>query len=148
MQTIEHTIDIDAPPDAVWQVLTDVAAYVEWNPFMTINPPPTAVGDRLTVVIRPGRRKMTFRPTVTTFEPGSQISWIGRFLIRGLVDGAHTLAVERLPDGTTRFRQREDFRGVLVPLLGSMLRRTNEGFAAMNTALSARVTSQLSPRGF
>ncbi len=139
MQTIEHTIDIDAPPDAVWHVLTDVAAYDEWNPFMTINPPPTAIGDRLTVLIRPGRRKMTFRPTVTGFEPGSQISWTGRFLIRGLVDGTHTLTVERLPDGTTRFRQSEDFRGVLVPLLGSLLRRTNEGFAAMNAALSARV---------
>lgn len=139
MKTIEHTIDIAAPVDAVWNVITDVDAYSEWNPFLAIDRAPTAVGDRLTVTIRPGRREMTFRPTVTALEPEREISWLGRFLLPGLVDGIHTLAVAPLPNGHTRFRQREVFRGVLVPVLRSVLRDTDAGFAAMNAALAARL---------
>src|SRR4029450_13975460 len=34
MRTISATIDIDAPPERVWEVLVDFSAYPEWNPFM------------------------------------------------------------------------------------------------------------------
>jgi hypothetical protein len=143
MKVIEYSIDIAAPPQAVWNVLTDVDAYTQWNPFLTLDRAPAAVGDRLSVTIRPGRRKMTFRPTVTAFEPGSEISWLGRLLAPGIFDGTHTLAVETLPNGHTRFRQREVFRGALVPFMKSVLRDTGDGFAAMNAALAARVHAQV-----
>jgi hypothetical protein len=138
MKVIEHSIEIAATPEVVWEVLTDVDSYGEWNPFLTMARAPTAVGDRLTVTIRPGRRKMTFRPTVTVFEPGRDISWLGRLIAPGIFDGAHTLALEPLPDGGTRFVQREVFRGALVPFMRAVLRDTSEGFAAMNAALAAR----------
>lgn len=139
MKTIEHSIEIDARPQAVWDVLADVDAYSEWNPFLRIDRAPVAVGDQLSVTIRPGRRKMTFRPTVTAFEPGREISWLGRFLAPGIFDGAHAFVVEPLPNGHTRFCQRETFRGALVPFMKSVLRDTSDGFAAMNAALATRV---------
>lgn len=103
MKTLEHITDIAASPDAVWAVLGDVDRYDEWNPFLTISGAPVAAGARLHVTVRPGGRRMTFHPTVTAYEEGREISWLGRFLMPGLVDGAHTLLVEPLPDGTTRF---------------------------------------------
>ncbi|MGZ4700896.1 MAG: SRPBCC family protein [Ilumatobacteraceae bacterium] len=139
MKVIEYSIEIAAPPQAVWDVLIDVDAYTEWNPFLTLDRAPAAVGDRLSITIRPGRRKMTFRPTVTAFVPGSEISWLGRLLAPGIFDGAHTLALETLPNGHTHFRQREVFRGALVPFMRSVLADTGEGFAAMNAALATRV---------
>ncbi|MGZ4725314.1 MAG: SRPBCC family protein [Ilumatobacteraceae bacterium] len=139
MKVIEYSIEIAAPPQAVWDVLIDVDAYTEWNPFLTLDRAPAAVGDRLSITIRPGRRKMTFRPTVAAFVPGSEISWLGRLLAPGIFDGAHTLALETLPNGHTHFRQREVFRGALVPFMRSVLADTGEGFAAMNAALATRV---------
>ncbi len=38
---ISTTIDLDASPQAVWEVLTDFAGFREWNPFMDrIEAPP------------------------------------------------------------------------------------------------------------
>jgi hypothetical protein len=34
--TISTTVDIDAPKQLVWKVLTNFAAYHEWNPYMKI----------------------------------------------------------------------------------------------------------------
>jgi hypothetical protein len=142
MKTIEHTVDIAASPEVVWAILTDVEAFPEWNPFLTMDRSPTAVGERLRITVKPGRRTMTFRPTVTLHDPGHQMAWLGRFLAPGIVDGAHSFTLEALPDGGTRFCQREVFRGVLVPFMSSMLGDTSAGFAAMNEALAARASSQ------
>lgn len=139
MKAIDRTIDLAAPVDAVWKVLTDIESYSDWNPFLSIDRTPAAIGDRLLVTVRPGRRTMTFRPTVTAFRPEREMSWVGRFLVRGLADGTHTFALSPLPNGDTRFSQREVFRGLLVPFLGAVLRDTDAGFAAMNTALAARL---------
>ena len=38
----------------------------------------------------------------------------------------------------TRYVQREEFHGVLVPFVGGMLRDTERGFEEMNAALKAR----------
>jgi hypothetical protein len=142
MKMLEHVTDIDASPDAVWAVLTDFAAFGQWNPFMTIEGDVTAPGNRLVVEIHPpNRRAMTFKPTVTEFVPGRSISWLGRVLLPRVFDGAHTLRVEPLPDGRTRFTQHETFRGLLVPFMTSALRDTDVGFAAMNAALQARVVN-------
>jgi hypothetical protein len=144
VKIIEHTIDIPAPIEAVWNVLIDVHTYAEWNPFLNILTVPEAIGDQLTVTVRPGTRKMTFRPTVTAFTPGREISWLGRLLLPGIFDGAHTLALEPLGHNLTRFRHREVFRGVLVPMMRSVLRDTDSGFAAMNEALVTRLQTLVS----
>ncbi len=138
MRTIAHAIDIPASPATVWQVLTQTDRYAEWNPFMTGLSGRLAVGERLTVTIRPGRRVMTFRPTVLAVEDGALIRWRGTAGVRGIFDGEHELRVEPGPDGGTRFVQTEAFGGLLVPLLRRVLADTEAGFAAMNAALRDR----------
>jgi len=64
---------------------------------------------------------------------------LGRFGLPGIFDGEHVLDIEAIGVGRTRFTQHEEFRGILVPLLRSLLRSTSEGFQAMNEALKARV---------
>jgi len=138
MRTIEHTVDIQAPAAAVWQVLTDTNRYQDWNPFMPRLSGRLTPGERLTLTVRPGKRAMTFRPTVLAVEDCALIRWRGRLGVPGLFDGEHELRLESISDGGTRFVQRETFTGLLVPMMPRVLVDTATGFAAMNLALRDR----------
>ncbi|MCW2685034.1 MAG: Polyketide cyclase/dehydrase [Blastococcus sp.] len=145
MRTIEHTIDIQAPPARVWQLLIDTDRYQDWNPFIPRLSGRLAPGERLTLTVRPGRRTMTFRPSVLAVEEGRLLRWRGRLGLPGLFDGEHEFRLEPIPDGGTRFIQRETFTGLFVPLMPGVLVDTATGFAAMNTALRDRATSRTAP---
>ena len=135
-------IDIDATPEAVWAVLSDLPSYPNWNPFIREASGTLAEGEQLELEIQPTRgRAMRFKPTVLAAEPGRELRWLGRLLVRGVFDGEHRLAIEPAAGGS-RFIQEERFTGVLVPLLARSLRRgTLPGFERMNEALRARVAA-------
>lgn len=142
-RTITSTVDLDAAPSQVWDVLADGPAYAAWNPFVTRLDGTLAVGSRLDVRIAlPGGKPMAFRPTVTAVEPGRRLAWLGRLLLPGVFDGAHSFTLAALPGGRTRLTQSETFRGLLVPVTGTVLRRTEAGFAAMGEALRRRVADR------
>jgi hypothetical protein len=137
---ISREIEIDAPPAAVWAVLSDTDAYADWNPFVRRLDGDLREGARLEARIAPpGGRAMTFRPTVLAAEPGRELRWLGRLLVPGLFDGEHRFLLEPLADGRTRFVQSERFDGILVRLLRKSLAKTAAGFEQMNAALKRRV---------
>jgi hypothetical protein len=139
MRELRREIDIDAPPSAVWAVLTDTGSYPDWNPFIRRFSGDLRKGAKLDVRIEPpGGRAMTFKPTVLTVENERELRWLGRFLLRGLFDGEHIFELEALGDGRTRFTQAERFTGILVRAFGSTLDKTELGFEQMNAALKAR----------
>lgn len=138
-RTIEQSIEIDAPPAAVWSILTDTGAYPEWNPFMSKLDGDLHAGATLRVRIQPpNARPMSFKPTVLTAERERELRWIGRFIVPGLLDGEHSFRIEPLSDGRSRFIQAEHFSGLLVGAFKSTLNKTELGFAEMNAALKAR----------
>ena len=140
MKELRSQIEIEAPAARVWQVLTDFAAYPEWNPFIRrVNGRPE-VDEQLVVRMRPsGTKGMTFRPTVLKAEPNRQLRWLGHLLMPGLFDGEHVFEIEELDQDRVLFTQREIFRGLLVPLLARSLDRdTQRGFEEMNRALRER----------
>lgn len=140
MREIRTEIEIDAPVDRVWAVLSDFASYPSWNSFITRLEGKAEVGAKLTVTIAPpGHRAMTLRPTLLDFEPQQRIRWLGHLGIPRLFDGEHVHALEASPTGGTRYRQTEIFRGLLVGFTRRTLAATEEGFGQMNRALKARV---------
>lgn len=135
-----HTeIEIDAAPETVWSILTDLPAYPDWNPFITSSEGTVAVGERLTHRLEPpGGRAITIKPTLTEVSDGRVLEWVGRLVVPLLFDGRHRF--ELVPDGDgTRLVHTEHFRGLLVSFLKKGLDTTTiAGFETMNTALKAR----------
>jgi hypothetical protein len=140
MRELRREIEIDAPPERVWAVVTDFAAYPEWNPFIRRIGGELRVGARLEVRIEPpGARATTFKPTVRAVEENRELRWLGRLLVPGIFDGEHSLRIEPLEDRRSRFVQSERFSGLLVGLVKRTLAKTDAGFGQMNAALKARV---------
>jgi hypothetical protein len=140
MKVLHSEIEIDAPAERVWRMLTDFASYPQWNPFIrTISGQPTK-GERLEVRIEPpGGRGMTFKPKVLTAEPNRELRWLGHLLVPELFDGEHSFIIQPLEENRVRFVQREAFKGVLVPLFARSLdENTQRGFEEMNRALKER----------
>jgi hypothetical protein len=140
MKEIHTEIEIDAPAERVWRVLTDFAAYPQWNPFVRRGEGEVKVGFRLQVFIQPaGGKGMSFRPRVLVADPGRELRWLGHLWVPGLFDGEHSFVIEPLGEGRVRFIQRERFGGLLLPLLWKILdRETRRGFEEMNRALKLR----------
>ena len=89
MKELHTEIDIAAPVDCVWTILTDFAAFPTWNPFVTQAQGEIREGARLRVRIEPpGGRVMTFTPTVLRAAPGEELRWMGRLLLPGSSTGS------------------------------------------------------------
>jgi hypothetical protein len=140
MKGIRTEIDIEAPAERVWQILTDFASFPQWNPFIVQASGEPKVGSRLNLRIQPpGSRGITIRPRVRRAEANQELRWFGQLWIPGLFDGEHCFLLVHLGPTRTRFIQRETFRGLLVPLLFRWLGDgTVKGFLEMNRALKAR----------
>jgi hypothetical protein len=137
MKTVSSTIDIDAPPAEVWAVLTDLAAYPQWNPLFPQASGQIAVGERLTLASRPtAGRAMTIRPKVLAVQPGAELRWVSN--LPGVIGGEHSFILTAVGSGT-RLVQSETFRGLLVPLSGKTIAATEADFAGLNRALKQRV---------
>jgi hypothetical protein len=140
---LKTSIDIDAAPEAVWAVLSELPSYPSWNPFIREARGTLAVGERLDVEIQPeGGRAMRFRPTVLLAEPNRELRWRGRLVAPGVFDGEHRFAIEPTAGGS-RLLHEERFTGVLVPFLARGLRSgTLPGFEQMNEAIKERVEAR------
>ncbi len=140
MKELHTEIEIDAPAERVWELLTDFASYPQWNPFIRNISGLPAPGERLEVRLEPpGGQGMTFKPKVLNAEPNRQLRWLGSLLVPGLFDGEHSFTIQPLAENHVRFVQREAFKGVLVPVFARSLEaNTKRGFEQMNRALKER----------
>lgn len=147
MTSIRTEIDIAAPTEVVWDVLTDLEGHAAWDPFVVEAAGDVRPGARLRLrIVPPGSRGMVFRPRVVEVVEGRSFAWLGRLGVRGLFDGLHRFELQPLPGGRTRLVQSETFRGVLVPLLRRTLASSEQGFRALDAALAQQAESRATAR--
>src|SRR5437868_3667912 len=117
MYELRSEIEIGAPAERVWRILTDFGAYVEWNPFIRRAAGTAKVGQKLKMYVSTGGALgMTFRPTVLEATPNRQLRWLGQVGFRGLFDGEHIFTIEALGPERIRLVQREVLKGLFVPV--------------------------------
>jgi hypothetical protein len=137
---------VSAPVEDVWEILTDLAGYRFWNPFITAAAGTVSVGERLSLTIRPpGGRAMAFRPWVTAVDQHRYVEWLGRLALPGIFDGRHSFTLTPMAGGRSLLQQAETFTCVLIPFTKTVLDRTTAGFVAMNDALAQETTRPAAP---
>jgi len=139
VREIRTDVVIDAPREAVWDVLADFASYPEWNPFLNLSGEARVRTEVRLKTMPPGRPANTQTAEVLTAWAPRHLRIQGTLRWPWLFAGTHIFELSNR-EGGTRFVNREEFTGVLAPavlwLLGPKLPR---GFHAMNFALKARV---------
>jgi hypothetical protein len=114
MKAYESTALIEADARTVWDVLVDAARWPTWDSGVNQVDGVIAPGARLkvTVAASPGR---AFPVKVTDLQLGRSMTWSGGMPL-GMFRGVRTYRLE--PSGpATEFRVREEYTGVLLPLI-------------------------------
>lgn len=138
----EDSIEIDAPPQLVWDVFSEVERWPEWTASVTSlvgrDGPALVVGRRFTIK-QPGMSKLVWK--VTEIDPGTSWTWVQRS------PGVNVTArhyVTARPGGGTLVRQELDQRGVLGALVGRLMVNKTKRFLKLEAqGLKAR-SEQLS----
>jgi hypothetical protein len=124
MRRIECAIVIDAPPRLVWDVITDVDRYPEWNRFtprLELHSRPLGVGVELDLQcwITEDKLLPEEREVILALEPDRHAFCMGTSRRRGRpgIRSQRWQICEPLADGRTRFINHESFEGPLAPLV-------------------------------
>lgn len=136
--TVNAGVLIDRPPADVWKVITDSAAYGDWNPFITRVDGDFREGATIRIVLGAGTDSMVFEPIVLLVRPERELCWRGSVWVRGVFDGTHCIRLTAVANGT-HLEQTETFSGLLAGrLTKEVIRETRREFQAMNTAVKRR----------
>ena len=128
MRRFGTSVDIAAPPERVWQVMSDTDRWHEWTASITsikrLGGGPFTVGSRAVI------RQPKFPPalwTITAIEPGRGFTWVSR--APGVKVVAHHF-VELTPEGSRATLSLEYF-GFLGGFLGRVTKAITERYLAM-----------------
>lgn len=143
MAVVSAEIEIAAPSERVWEILTDLERYPDWNPFTQKVESTLELGAEVHLYTRLRSERLVHRVEyVTAHVPGERICW-------GMTMGARiVLAAERrqiltpLDAARTRYLSDDRISGMLTPIVmafwGAAMQR---GFDAVAAALKKRAES-------
>ena len=116
MKTFAVKTSIRATPERIWALLIDAGGYARWNNTVTKVDGTIAQGGRVTVhpKISTGR---AFPVTVAEFEPPRRMVWTGGMPL-GLFQGKRTFTLKPGLNGEVEFSMREEYTGLMAPLIG------------------------------
>jgi len=125
MRHFDISIDIAAPPERVWEVMSDTDRWSEWTRSVTsitrIGGGPFVVGSRAWIR-QPGYPPAMWK--VVAIDPGRGFTW--KSGMPGLwVTANHT--VDRIPSGT-RVKLSLDYLGLFGAVFANMTRKRTERY--------------------
>src|SRR5690606_24640586 len=132
---VDTTVYIDAPAEVVWQVLTDLPRYGEWNPFVTECASSLTPGAPIDMLVDLGGPKpKRQREYMRTHTPGREFSYAMKPVPLGALHSRRSHTVTAVSDRRTRYESHFELGGWLHPVvaaaLGGQLRRGFEGMTA------------------
>jgi hypothetical protein len=135
MRHYESTVLIQAPPEAIWAVLTDGPGYAGWDSGVVRVEGTIAPREKIKVVSE-ANPKRAFPVQVTEFAPGERMVWSGGMPL-GLFKGVRTFTLSP-ENGSTRFVMREDYTGPMLPLIWRSMPDLGPSFEQFAQGLKAR----------
>lgn len=147
MREIRTEIEIAAPPAKVWNILTEVDKWQDWNPVIRDANGKATLGSKLSITMcgkegKAGKAGPKYEPVVTVFEEPRRFQWTATMMAGFVFTNGKILELEQNASGT-RLIHKETFSGMMVPLIwGQMKSSVPEMLNSMNEALKIKIETQ------
>ena len=133
-KSVHHEISINASPEKVWKVLTDMNAYDQWNPTMKLVNGEIKVGNKVTYQFTQDENNISEIPaTVKQIIPNKLLNQSGGIPL--VLTYNHKYILEPENDGT-KVTIHEDYSGIGVNFWNPKL--VELAYARLNKALKKR----------
>lgn len=140
MSSIRTNLTIAAPPERVWAVLTDFAAYPQWNTIISRVRADVHEGAAIRFRMKiEGTPELGFTARIIRCAPGRELAWRGGApLLPSVAWGEHYFRLAPAGEGT-ELAHGEDFGGLLgFAVRGPVHRQITRTYDAFNRALKTR----------
>ena len=146
MFRFEHSAIVNAPVATVWQVITDLPRYGEWNPFCLAAESTLQPGAPMRMTVQLMAKPQQVEEVMQTITPLEGFSYAMKPAPLGLLSSLRAHRLEALPDGRCRYVSQFQLRGPLSHVVKALLgKKLHSGFAAMTAAVKNRA-EQLAAR--
>lgn len=131
---VEHRIGVAAPPDVIWELVSDVDKWASWNPLYTEAKGRIGVGETLHLIeALPGRPSKAIQPVIVDWEPRNQIVWKAGGMLSKCV---RYIEIEALSETGCIFANGAFFHGLLGEQEAKGIRRSiYQGYEALGEAV-------------
>ena len=132
------THEIKASAETVWDILTDVKQFPDWNPMIIELDGEMTVGNKFNFTVKQIDGKLLkLSGKFKTIDANRELRWGGG--IPGCLFGEHYFVIEPAGEDRCVFHHGEDWSGMLMPLIWRWLEPKGKPlYPAMNEALKAR----------
>jgi uncharacterized protein YndB with AHSA1/START domain len=136
---IDETLEIAAPPEKVWEVLTDFSAYKEWNPFVVQARCELTPGGAIDMQVQLKNKPQHQVEHIIAVTPGQGFSYCMKPMPLGALRSFRSHSIEAAGPGRSRYTSHFELHGWLRPLVLALYRQALEkGFAGMTAAIARR----------
>jgi hypothetical protein len=143
MRELRTEIQISSKLDKVWEILTDLPSWSDWNPIVSKIEGKLDLGAELSITMcdEKGNAGKHYTSIITALEENKRFNFIGKMMANFIFSADRRIELEDSQGGTL-FIQREIYTGLLVPLFWKKLNeQALPMLKSMNKALKKKAES-------
>ena len=144
MRELKAEIQISAPIDMVWKVVTDFDHWKDWNPMVNQASGSASVRSKLSITMRgaDSQDAMKYQPIILEVNPPKSFRWRATMMSGVMFTNDRVFELKEQNGGTV-FTNKEEFRGLMVPLFWNKMNQfVVPMLEKMNTALKNKMESK------
>ncbi|SMF27237.1 SRPBCC domain-containing protein [Pseudobacteriovorax antillogorgiicola] len=146
MREISTEIEIAAPVEKVWEIVTDIEGWQEWSPIINQSNGTASLGSKLSITMcgeigDKSKAGPKYEPVITVFEEPRNLSWRATMMAGFVFTNGKVIELEKTDSGT-RLVHKETFSGLMVPMMwGQVQTNVPKMLDSMNQALKTLAES-------
>lgn len=138
MQTIQTEIEIQAPPEKVWSIITDIDNWHVWNPTVNASSGNAALGESVSITMmskEEGKDGPKYSPKIIQMDEPKYFQWRAHMMAGFVFTNDKIIELEATETGT-KVTHKETFKGLMAAMMkGQMEKGVPPMLNMMNDAL-------------